>query len=167
MPTFVSNRHFLLWTIIKILNFIAYYIRYSIQKTITFVRTVKKITAILLLSLYSLSTLGLSLKSFYCCGNLKSVTVSISQHEQKTCANGDGKSDCCKTKYQFFKVKDNHVASDVLTAPVLHFCYLHLFTSPYQIINYPSEKDEVANLTNAPPLLHTVPGYIFNCVFRV
>jgi hypothetical protein len=141
--------------------------RYSMQKTITFVRIVKKITIILLLGIYSLSTLGLSLKSFYCCGKLKSVTVSIAQDQQQKCANDDGTNDCCKTKYQFFKVKDNHVAGDVLTAPVIHFCYLHLFTSPYQVINYPSEKNEIANLSNAPPLHHTVPGYIFNCVFRV
>ena len=129
--------------------------------------TVKKITIILLLGIYSLSTLGLSLKSFYCCGNLKSVTVSITQDEQQKCANDDGMSNCCKTKYQFFKVKDNYVAGDVLSAPALHFCYLHLFTSFFQVITYPSQKNEVANLSNAPPLLHTVPDYIFNCVFRV
>ncbi len=133
----------------------------------TFARIVKKIIAILLLSLYSLSTLGLSLKSFYCCGNLESVTVSISQHEQKTCANDNGTSDCCKTKYQFFKVKDNHVAGDVISTPVLHLINLHLFPSSFQVINYPSEKIYVAHLSNAPPLLHTVPDYIFNCVFRI
>ena len=127
----------------------------------------KKIAIILLLGVYSLSTLGLSLKSFYCCGKLKSVTVTITQDQQQNCANNDGMSDCCKTKYQFFKVKDNHVAGDVVTTPALHFCYLHLFTSSFRIINYPSEKNEVANLSNAPPLHHTVPEYIFNRVFRV
>lgn len=127
----------------------------------------KKITVILLLSIYSISTLGLSLKSFYCCGDLKSVTVSITQDEQQKCANDDGMSDCCKTKYQFFKVKDNHVAGDVISTPVLHFINLHLFLSSFQIINYPSQEIYIANLSNAPPLLHTVPDYIFNCVFRI
>ena len=127
----------------------------------------KKITAILLLSLYSLSTLGVSLKSFYCCGNLKSVTVSITQDEQQKCATDDGTSDCCKTKYQFFKVKDNHVTADIISTPVLHFIYLHLFTPAFQFINYSSEEDYAANLSNGPPLLHTVPDYIFNCVFRI
>jgi hypothetical protein len=128
---------------------------------------VKKIIAILLLSLYSLSTLGLSLKSFYCCGDLKSVTVSITQDEQQKCRNDDGMSDCCKTKYQFFKVKDNHVAGDIISAPVLHFLNVHLFPSSFQIINYPSQEVYSANPSNAPPLLHTVPDYIFNCVFRI
>lgn len=127
----------------------------------------KKIIAILLLSIYSISTLGLSLKSFYCCGDLKSVTVSVTQDEQQNCANDDGTSDCCKTKYQFFKVKDNHVAADVISTPVLHFINLHLFTPFFQIINYPSEEVFTTYLSNAPPLLHTVPDYIFNCVFRI
>lgn len=127
----------------------------------------KKITAILLLSLYSLSSLGLSLKSFYCCGKLESVTVSITQDGQKTCANDDGMSDCCKTEYQFFKVKDNHVAGDVVSAPVLHDTNLHLFASSFQVINYRSQEVFSANLSNAPPLIHAVPDYIFNCVFRI
>jgi hypothetical protein len=37
--------------------------------------TVKKITIILLVHIYSLSTLGLSLKGFYCCGKLKTGQV--------------------------------------------------------------------------------------------
>lgn len=127
----------------------------------------KKITIILLLGIYSLSTFGLSLKSFYCCGKLKSVKVSIAQDQQQKCANDDGTSDCCQTKYQLFKVKDNHVAGDVLSAPALHFSYLHLFTSPYQIVNYSAKKNDVANPSTAPPPHHTVPDYIFDCVFRI
>ena len=127
----------------------------------------KKITVILLLSIYSISTLGLSLKSFYCCGNLKTVTISISQDDQQKCANDDGTSDCCKTKYQFFKVKDNHVAGDIINTPALHFTYLHLFSPSFQVINFPSEKINVANKSNAPPFLHGVSDYIFNCVFKI
>lgn len=127
----------------------------------------KKITVILLLSIYSISTLGLSLKSFYCCGKLESVTVSITQNEQQKCANDDGTSDCCKTKYQFFKVKDNHFVADHVSSPVKHFVELNLFTSSFQVVNYPSEQINVANKSNAPPLIHGVPDYIFNCVFRI
>jgi hypothetical protein len=128
---------------------------------------VKKITVILLLCIYSFSTLGLSLKSFYCCGNLKSVTVSITQDEQKKCANGDDTSDCCKTKYQYFKVKDNHFAGDHLDCSLKHFVELNLFTSSFQVINYHSEQINIAHQSNAPPLIHAVPDYIFNCVFRI
>lgn len=127
----------------------------------------KKITVILLLSVYSLSTLGLSLKSFYCCGNLESITVSITQDEQKACANDGGMNDCCKTKYQFFKVKDNHVAGDIISASILHDINLHLFPSSFEVINYRPEEGFGVSQSNAPPLIHTVPDYIFNCVFRI
>lgn len=127
----------------------------------------KKITVILLLSIYSVSTLGLSLKSFYCCGNLKTVTVSFSQDEQQEFAKDNGIRDCCKTKYQFFKVKDNHVAGDVINIPALYFSYSHLFTPSLPVINNPSEQINIANKSNAPPLIPGVTSYIFNCVFRI
>lgn len=129
--------------------------------------SVKKIIAILLLSVYSLSTLGLGLKSFYCCGNLKSVTVTLSQNEHQKCSKGDNTTDCCKTKYQFFKVKDNHFAADHISSPVKHCIQLNLFTSSFHVINYPSEGIIIDNKSNAPPLIYTVPDYIFNCVFRI
>jgi hypothetical protein len=128
---------------------------------------VKKVIAILLLSIYAVSTLGLSLKRFYCCGKLKSVTVSVADDQQQKRGNDDGMNDCCKTKYQFYKVKDNHVAADVINTPVLHIINLHLFTVPFEVLNYPSEEVYVAYQSNAPPLFHTVPDYIFNCVFRI
>jgi hypothetical protein len=128
---------------------------------------VKKITAILLLCIYSFSTLGLSLKSFYCCGNLESVTVSISQDEQQKCKDYDGTSDCCQTKYQFYKVKDNHFVGDHIDSPVKQFVVLDLFTSNFQIVNYPSELINPTSQSKIPPLIHGVPDYIFNCVFRI
>ena len=127
----------------------------------------KRITVIFLLSLYSLSTLGLSLKSFYCCGKLESVTVSIIQHQQQQCGNDDEKSDCCKTKFQTFKVKDSHIAADHINNPVKDFVYLNLFTDPFRVINYPPQEVYFTNLSNAPPLLQGVPDYILNCVFRI
>ena len=127
----------------------------------------KKVTAILLLSLYSLSTLGLSLKSFYCCGDLKTVTISITPVENKQCSNGDDTSDCCKTKYQFFKVKDSHVTADVVNAPDLHFSDFQLIYTSFQAINYSSQNIYISHLSNSPPLPHSVPDYIFNCVFRI
>jgi hypothetical protein len=111
--------------------------------------------------------LGLSLKSFYCCGNLESVTVSISQDEQQKCNDSDRMSDCCQTKYQFYKVKDNHFVGDHIDSPVKQFVELDPFTSTSQIINYPSGLIDPASQSKIPPLIHGVAGYIFNCVIRV
>ena len=127
----------------------------------------KNVVAILLLFVYTSSITGFGVKKFYCCNKLQSISAILLV--DKSAGNDKSSEDggCCNTKYSFFKVKDNHVAGDAVNAPVLHFCYLHLFTSRNQIVNYPSEKNDVPNLSNAPPLHHTVPAYIFNCVFRV
>lgn len=107
------------------------------------------------------------MKSFYCCGKLESITISIAQDEQQQCTNGDETSDCCQTKFKIFKVKDNHVAADHISSPAKDFVYLNLFTDSFQVINYPSQEAHLTNLSNAPPLFQSVPDYILNCVFRI
>ena len=89
------------------------------------------------------------------------------QDEQKQCSNGDNTCDCCKTKYQFLKVKDSYVAADVVNTPDLHFSDFIFNSSSFQAINYSSQDIYISHQGNAPPLLHSVPDYIFNCVFRI
>ena len=127
----------------------------------------KKATLILLICIYSLATMGFSLKQFYCCGKLKSTTLSLVQEEKESCGKGNEKSGCCDNKYQFFKVKDNHIAADEVNSPVKHCVDLHLFTPSFQDISFVSQKTAIAYNSNAPPLRTGVPIYIYNCVFRI
>ncbi len=127
----------------------------------------KKVTLILLISLYSLATMGFSLKQFYCCGKLKSITFSLAHQAKDKCAKGDDKSGCCDSKFQFFKVKDNHVTADQVSSPVKHFIDLHLYTPSFQNISFASQKTAIAYKSNAPPIHSTVPIYLSNCVFRI
>jgi len=128
---------------------------------------VKKIIVILLLSIYSLSTLGLNLKSFYCCGKLKSVSIALSQDVSKKCTKVDTSKDCCQTKYQVVKVKDTHVVADHVNSPVKNCIELNLFSSSFETIHFPVQKNLIEHKTNAPPLIHGVPAFIFNCLFRI
>lgn len=126
----------------------------------------KKIVLILLISIYSLSTFGVSLKEFYCCGKLKSVTVTLADDSKDKCGKGDNKDGCCKTKYQFFKVKDKHIATGELATLAKHFTVNVSFTPGYQSLLLPRQV-AVINGSHAPPLYTGVPIYISNCVFRV
>lgn len=92
----------------------------------------KKAAIILLICVYSLATMGFSLKQFYCCGKLKSVTFSLLQEAKDKCGNGDDKTGCCDSKFQFFKVKDNHISADQADFPFKHFIDLHLYTPSFQ-----------------------------------
>lgn len=111
--------------------------------------------------------MGVSLKSFYCCGKLKSVSVSLSQDLPNNRTKADNSNDCCKTKYQVVKVRDTHVVADHVNSPVKNFIALDVFPTSFQTIHVPFQKDLIEDKNNAPPLIHGVSGYIFNCVFRI
>jgi len=128
---------------------------------------VKKITLILLINIYALSVLGYGVKGFYCCGNLKSVTFSFTQHAQKSHSTSSDKSNCCKTKYQYFKVKDNHIASDHINSPEKFFTLSNFSIPSFQPIFYANYKIIYANPCNAPPLHKGVAIHISNCTFLI
>ena len=72
----------------------------------------KRISLIFLLLIYTLSSFGIGVRQFYCCGKLKSTKVTFIQTENKKCSKDDGTTDCCKTKFKSIKVKDSHFAAD-------------------------------------------------------
>jgi len=127
----------------------------------------KKAAIILLLSIYAISSFGISIKQFYCCGILKSTGIVFTQQEVKEKCN-NGKSDCCKTQFKNLKVKDNHVAAGGLKEPVKHFTDLHLFSPSFETITFATEPAEISNPCHAPPVLHHgVSIYILNCTYRI
>ncbi len=127
----------------------------------------KKVVLILLICSYSLATMGFSLKEFYCCGKLKSVTLELTPNKKQICSKGNEKSGCCDNKYQFFKVKDNHLSGKAVDFPLNYFTDLDLFTSVVQSVSFVTQEIDVINGSNAPPLYTGVPIYITNCVFRI
>ncbi|MEO8110480.1 MAG: hypothetical protein ABI594_10625 [Ginsengibacter sp.] len=127
----------------------------------------KKLAAISIILIYALATMGFSLKEFYCCGKLKTISITLA-NEEKSGSKDDSKSDhCCKNKYQYFKVKDNHVNAAHISFTAKHF------TSPLpdyfstEVITFPSQIISFDYRSNAPPLHGHVPIYISNCVFLI
>ena len=121
----------------------------------------KKVGIILLLLVYSLSILGISHKNFYCCGRLKSVSISIAQKAGK-----DSDFGCCKTQYRSYKVKDNHVASTEVNAPQSCWIALVPFIPNYDARSISIEIDKI-NGSHDPPANGINPRYLLNCVFRI
>ena len=137
------------------------------MNSVTLHYKMKKFVLILLISIYSLSTVGINLKEFYCCGKLKSVTLAIPNQEKKTCGKGDMKDDCCKTKVQSFKVKDSHLSTAQLTPPAKYFTDLQFVNTSWQPCGLAPLDIYLVNSSHAPPLYRGVPVYISNCVFRI
>ena len=123
----------------------------------------KKLILILLICAYSLSTMGVGFGEFYCCGKLKSKFISLADTNKKECT----KEGCCKTKYQFFKLKDNHLASADIHLPAKQFTALYFYTPAYTPVLF-AQQTVFTNRSHAPPLYDDDgPLYLSNCVFRI
>lgn len=127
----------------------------------------KKIALILLICVYTLSSFGIGVRQFYCCGKLKTTTISFIQEAKEKCIKGDENNGCCKTKFKSFKITDNQISADKITNTVKHFTYLHLFTPSIEVTALSNELLDIANASHAPPANHGVPVYLFNCNFRI
>ena len=77
------------------------------------------------------------------------------------------KEGCCKTKYQFIKLNDNHLASADIHLSAKLFTALYLYTPAYNAISF-AQQIVHTNQNHAPPLYDDdLPLYLSNCVFRV
>lgn len=137
------------------------------MKRTSFVIAMKKITLIFLITIYSLSVVGLGVRQFYCCGKLKSTTVTFVQEVKEKCSSSNAMKDCCKTKYKSFKVKDSHFGTDGIAGFVKHFTSLHSTILLFQETELTSQPVTIVYKDHAPPLQNGVAVYIRNCVFLI
>ena len=127
----------------------------------------KKVSVILLLIIYSLASLGIGIKEFYCCGKLKSVNLVFTSPQKEKCSDNGSKEDCCKNKYHFFKVKDTHVAANSADCPAKCFVGFDSFIPSIEVDCVANQPQQIGNAIHAPPFFINIPVYIRNCVFRI
>jgi hypothetical protein len=128
----------------------------------------KKLAIISLICIYALATMGFSLKEFYCCGKLKSISLTIADDGKAKCKNGDSNTEgCCKNKFQYFKIKDNHVTAAPVILPAQFSAVLDIYFPSFQDITSCTQEAKVTYQSHAPPLYIGVPVYLSNCVFRI
>jgi len=127
----------------------------------------KKITAILLFTVYSLTTLGIGIRQFYCCGKLKSTNVTLVQESKEKCSNSDAMKGCCKTKFKSLKLTANHIFSNSAAVHFTkYFTELDIPATAPAIKVSTNEPLAVANTSHAPPGKN-IPLYIFHCTYRI
>jgi hypothetical protein len=120
----------------------------------------KQVAIIFLIFIYAFSSTGVAVKADYCCNNLKSIKLVLADAAKD-------KEGCCKVKYQTFKVKDVHAATDAVSVPVLHFNFIHSINLGLHADDLVYEINHHSVNIHAPPLYQTTPVYISNCVFRI
>ncbi|MGN6801388.1 MAG: HYC_CC_PP family protein [Ginsengibacter sp.] len=127
----------------------------------------KKIITILFLSVYALSVVGYSVKGIYCCDNLTSVKVSFSDNVHNHVVQSNDNKDCCKQKYQYFKIRDNYFPSHDVNAPSQLVAAIPVNFLSFKPVLFSSQKINIANPGNAPPLYHGVSLFIANCSYLI
>lgn len=123
-----------------------------------------KRTALLILTLlYTLSSFGMSVERFYCCGKLAHTTYALGDNGNQVAKKADN---CCKTVKTTFKVKDNHFSAKT----VLDFKNAVAVIVPVFFVPAPQERTDspVLNVydSQAPPV-HRNPLYLLYANFRI
>ena len=127
----------------------------------------KKVALILLICIYSLSTLGIGVRQFYCCGKLESTDITIVQTKAECGKSESEGTGCCNSKFKSLKVKDYHITSDANKGLVKFFSYLDLQSLEFQDRKPSHALSCQANTGHAPPLSRNVPIYVFQCIYRI
>ena len=125
----------------------------------------KKIALIFLLSIYAISSLGVGIRQFYCCGTLQSTEFDFVQKKKDNCPDTNIKEGCCKTTVQYFKVKDSHVAS-VVNLPLKHLTEMHL-RAPSSESATLVRHTKTRIFIHTPPEKYITPLFILNGVYRI
>ena len=127
----------------------------------------KRFLLILLLSIYTAATFGMGVKSFYCCNQLKSTTLTLSYTAKEKCNAKGMKGKCCKTSFHYYKVKDTHLVADNVKIPAKAFTDLFDTNIVTQPLSWVSIASVIPSYSNAPPWCNERPIYLFNCVYRI
>ncbi|MEO5943882.1 MAG: hypothetical protein ABIP30_02680 [Ferruginibacter sp.] len=123
----------------------------------------KRFSILAILIFYAISSFGISVNYFYCCGKLKSVSLSAELAPQ---CNMPASKKCCKNKTIVLKINNDQKIIDqvILKAPV-SFVFI---ASPVYIIpsasNYRSVTAEHFSDSSPPPLLNR---QVLFCSFRI
>ncbi|HXI00026.1 MAG TPA: hypothetical protein VNI52_07135 [Sphingobacteriaceae bacterium] len=125
----------------------------------------KKIAVILLLSIYSISVMGIAVNKFYCCGKFSS--VSLLENSKFNSLEKNSKPGCCKTTKTSFKVKDSHVTSSGKSLDVTEFALLPNLFSCSDLLQPVVQNKVTAFDSQAPPGSSANPIYILNCTYRI
>ncbi len=128
---------------------------------------VKRVILILLISIYTSTTIGFSVKQFYCCYQLKSTSVAFTPSSDKKCGMNDKPDNCCKTKYTYYKVKDNHFGEPAFKSSHQDYSIVALQSHEQNNPFTANVFSIVTFYSNPPPLHRAIPIYKLDCVFRI
>ena len=127
----------------------------------------KKFAVLLFALLYLVSSSGLAISTFYCCGKYKESYIFKANVLSNKC-KGNKLPGCCKTKTVLVKVKDSHSPAQELKFAPNNFT-LQLFAIAVVSVQslFNSEESTTFAFIHAPPFKSKSPVYLSNNNFRI
>ncbi len=126
----------------------------------------KSVILYFLIVVYSTISFGFSVKSHFCCGKLKSISLTV---PKKCCGESNKSKGCCHDETKFLKIKDSQVknsdSSDFLSEtvaifePTYFFEFKSFFSYNYKVPN--------TKIYDPPPLNVKTPLFVKNKVFII
>jgi recombinational DNA repair protein (RecF pathway) len=132
--------------------------------TFTFMKRAFLLTMI---SVYLLSSVGIAINKFYCCGELKSITIAETSAAFADCKMPVKAPGCCDKSSKTFKVKDQHLASGSVTLTASPIVSILNSLFQFDLVLPASVKESVAFNYHAPPDLSGKSLLILNCTYRI
>jgi len=122
----------------------------------------KRVIVLFLMLIYCISSFGMGIERYYCCGKLASVSLTLSFLEKPHIDKGK----CCKTAHVSIKIKDNHTTSNavVIQQPVIADIPVQGF---YFTGNLPVHSDIVQLYSDNSPPDTGVNIYTLTCNYRI
>jgi hypothetical protein len=128
---------------------------------------VKRSALILLTLVYLVSCLGIAVNKFYCCGQLKTVSISTIENYVNDVNSSATTEKCCNQTSQTFKVKDQHIASSAVllqSTPLFAIAHSKLALSELPSL---SIKENIKTYYNPPPNPSGNNIYNLFCNYRI
>jgi len=123
----------------------------------------KKLVVIFLLTVYALSSSGMTLQFHYCCGKLKSIQLTPVTEKQCGMKHSMFSKPCCSDKQVEFKLKGDQKSEQ---AKFVFFILAPLEKPEASFNLQPTVSKAIIPEIFAPPPL-TNPLYIFYCTYRI
>jgi len=136
---------------------------------------VKKIVSILLILIYLPAVSGVTVDSFYCCGNLASVNFQLGSDEAASNTSNPSESSkvnlgCCNHVIHSFRIQNQQQQTSFrisfnasnLSPVLIPFCVRKLNNAEYEI-----HTGDYDYLKSPPPLLGNLPLFIRNESFLI
>lgn len=123
-------------------------------------KALRHILILVFAAVYLVTSTGVMVNYHFCCGKLKSVTLSV---PNSCCKDGESTKGCCKNVAKYFKVKDKQLASEKKAefGPVFVFVPEKAinFSPIYSVLN---PEESVFVIYDPPPLHCKTPIFIKN-----